>query len=70
MYVRRCDSFPAARSADLWKDMRWVTAKGARRIARVRKADMAMVTFCGCGSGSEGEGDASVDLQGGGSSSQ
>ena len=61
--VRRCVSLPTARNVELWKGMRWVTANGARRAARARNADMAMVTFWGCGSGLEAEGDKLIESQ-------
>lgn len=44
--VRRCVSLPAARTAETWKLARWEMAKGARRAARTRRADM-MVIFWG-----------------------
>jgi hypothetical protein len=43
--VRRADSLPAERVIDCEKAARWVKAKGARRVAKARIADMLVV--CG-----------------------
>jgi hypothetical protein len=38
--VRRADSLPEERAIDCEKAARWVKAKGARRVAKARMADI------------------------------
>ena len=47
--VRRADSLPTGRAIDWEKAARWTRAKGARRVAKARMADMIVVLLLGGG---------------------